>query len=216
MLAVSGEQMVFAQFDFDVKWSGHNGSPTPSEGGKVIPRSLATTATPKRLMYLEEMTKACHKMAVATIEMKEERAPPNAYRTMRSSIILVSVYDKDAAEDVEIKDEGGSSSIPDRLVTAEFKLKNYERVYSMIEWTYIDDRHEHHFIFVGTGITEGPGQETGRRLFFRVGKSGLKLQKESAYKDGPVRCMALYDSKKLVTIIGKTLKMEEYSPSEAK
>jgi len=217
MLAVSGEQMVFAQLDSDRRWSSHD-IPSPIlEKGKVIPRSLATTTTPKRLTYLEQMTTGLHRLAVATVDIKEERAPPNAYRVMHSSIKLISLYDEQAAEDVDIKEEDEASSALNKLVTAEFALKHYERVYSMIEWTYPDDRgHKYHFIIVGTGVTEALGNESGRRLFFKAGKSGLKLQKETTYRDGPMRCMAVYDTKQIVTIIGKTLQLEEYDPSEGR
>jgi hypothetical protein len=102
------------------------------EEAKVIPRCLPTTTTPKRLRYLEKATTGLYKMAVATVEIKEERAPPTGYRAMHSSIKLVSIYDEESAEDLEIKEEGGSKSIPNRLITAEFELKHYERVYAML------------------------------------------------------------------------------------
>ncbi|KAF2684103.1 hypothetical protein K458DRAFT_37500 [Lentithecium fluviatile CBS 122367] len=211
MLAVSGEQMVFAQLDYDVRRSIHDVSSSIPEDGKVIPRSLATTTTPKRLMYLEHLTKDSHKMAVATMEVKEERAPPNGYRAMHSSIKLINLYDEAPAEDTEIKQENEPSSTPNRLVTAELKLKHYERVYTMIEWTYHDRGHKYQFIVVGTGITEGLGQESGRRLFLKVDKSGLKLQKESI-RDWPIRCLAVFDSKRIVMVVGKTLEIDEYDP----
>jgi hypothetical protein len=217
MLAVLGEQMVFAQLDSDLRWSSYDAPSPIIEKGKVIPRSIATSTTPKRLAYLEQMTTGLHKLAVATVEIKEERAPPNGYRVMHSSIKLVTPNDEQTTEDDEAKEENEAGSTPNRLITAEFALKHYERVYSMIEWVYmVDGVHKYHFIIVGTGVTEGPERESGRRLFFKAGKSGLKLQKETTYKEGPVRCMAMYDNKLIVTIIGKTLQLEEYNPTEGR
>jgi hypothetical protein len=214
MLAVLGKKMVFAQLDSDRSWSGHD-SPLPIfEKGKVVPRSLSTSSTPKRLADLAQYKADQHKMAVATIELKEERASPNGYRMMHSSIKLVCLDDDPAAEEAGVKDESEASSASRKIITADFPLEHYERVYSMIEWTYVkDDGHKYHFIIVGTGIMEGPGRESGRRLFFKAGRSELKLQKKSVYKDGPVRCLAMYDKNRLLTIFGTTLQVDDYNPA---
>jgi hypothetical protein len=213
MLAVLGNRMVFAQLDSDRSWSSHD-SPLPIfEKGKVVPRSLSTSSTPKRLADLGQYKLGRHRMAVATIELKEERAPPNGYRMMHSSIKLVCLHDDPAAEEAEVKDENEAILAPRELITANFPLEHYERVYSMIEWTYVkDDGHKYHFIVIGTGIMEGPGRESGRRLFFKAGRSELKLQKKSVYKDGPVRCLAMYDKNRLLTVVGMTLQVEDYNP----
>ncbi|KAF2639725.1 hypothetical protein P280DRAFT_46463 [Massarina eburnea CBS 473.64] len=211
MFAVSGEHMVFAQLDYDVRWSSHDIPPASLEQSKVVPRKIPTGATPMRMLYSQ---KSLHNMMVATMENKEVLKPPNGYRTLQSTIKALKVHDDQANEDLEIKQEEGQPSHMNRLVTWEFPLNPYERVHTMVEWTYESDKgRKHHLILVGTGITTEPGLETGRRLVFNTGKpgSGIKLLKAFSHRH-PVRCMAIYDNTHVVAIIGKYLRMYEFRP----
>lgn len=212
MLAVSGERMVFAQLDYDVRWPSHDNPSSIPESGKVIPRSLLTTSTPKRLLYLG----GGEQVVVATIEYRQQRPLPHGVRTMQSSIKLVNRSSGLVAEGPEIKRESGSDLSPRKVAKAEYVLKDYERVYSMIEWKYTDPKGKGHlFVIIGTGTMEGVGKELGRRLIFKVSERGLKHQTERAYRCA-VRCLAMYDKYKMVFVYGKTLQIEEYDTSAKK
>jgi hypothetical protein len=204
IFAVSGDSMLFAQLDYDIRWSSYDAPSSHLEQQKAIPRKLITNATPTKLMYMEKL----NKMVVATVEAKEER-PPSAmsagYRIVHSALQVLRLGD----DATEVKQEDEMQSNNHNLVASEYTLKHYERVYSMIEWTFIDSRGKvFHFVVIGTGIT-GDGYESGRRLFLNVNEKGIKLKKESPYEH-PVRCMALYDDNRLITIVGNTIVFEEY------
>jgi hypothetical protein len=204
IFAVSGDSMLFAQLDYDIRWSSYDAPSSYLEQPKAIPRKLITNATPTKLMYMEKL----NKMVVATVEAKEERAPSamsSGYRIVHSALQVLKLGD----DVTEVKQEDEMQSSHHNLVVSEFTLKHYERVYSMIEWMYVDSRGKiFHFVVVGTGIT-GDGHESGRRLFLNVNEKGIKLKKESPYEH-PVRGMALYDENRLITMVGKTIVFEEY------
>lgn len=211
LFAVSGDKLLIAQLEYDI---GSSRSLVP-EGSRAVPRRLTPAATstnsnptPGRLLYTDKL----RKMIVAVTEPKEERAPPNGYRTIQSSIQLIKpIYDE--AEIIQEDDMAGPQA---SHVVAEYALKSYERVYAILEWIIHDNKgRPHHFVYVGTGIIKGPGQEYGRRLFFNVVDSSIKLKYEKSFEE-PVRCMALYDQTHLITIIGKTMIMEEYEYDNAK
>ncbi|KAF2713263.1 hypothetical protein K504DRAFT_134278 [Pleomassaria siparia CBS 279.74] len=205
IIAISGDNMLFAQLEFDIRCSNYDVPSSTLIQQKPIPRKLITNATPAKLMYMEKL----NKMVVATTEAREEKAPPSGYRVVHSAIQILRLGDE-VAEDEEEEEEDMQPVITNNLVTSEFVLKHYERVYSMIEWTFVSDKDKtFHFVIVGTGITTSSGKETGRRLFLNVNETGIKLKKESAFEQ-PLRCMALYDESTLLSIHGSTLAYEEY------
>jgi len=100
----------------------------------------------------------------------------------------------------------------ERLVVAQAPLMNAERVYSIVEWQFLNkDSKRYNLIIVGTGIQTGPSQHSGRRLIFNTGKSGSKLdlQKQSTYND-PVYGIALWDNQTTVSIVGKSLCIDRF------
>ncbi|KAF1949504.1 hypothetical protein CC80DRAFT_555226 [Byssothecium circinans] len=213
MFAVSGDQMVFAQLDYDAKWSNHEVPSVALEKSKVIPRNLPTGATPMKTMYIGG---ALQNLVVATMENKEEQKPPSGYRTLRSSLKFIRMHDQPPEDESEVKQEDEWASSTNRLVTYECPLQPYERVHSMVEWTYEKDKGKtYHLVIVGTGTTAGPGKEGGRRLFFNVGKpgSGIKLMKAILHRH-PVQCLAMVSKTHLASIIGVKLRIYEYTPSD--
>lgn len=212
IFAVSGDEMIFAQLDYDVRWSGQNGQ--PAEQSKLVPRKIPTKASPMKMMYMEGTARY---MVVATMENKEVRAPPNGYRTVESCLKFLRLdAPANGAQEPEIKQEHDDSQA-NKLVAYEFDLQPYERVYSMVEWVIdIDQRKKYKLLVVGTGITKGPEKEEGRRLFFNAGgKSGVKFIKAINH-DRPVRCLGIVNNTYLVGIIGKTLRIWEFRSTSQK
>lgn len=157
------------------------------------------------------------RVLVSTMEAKESRAPPHGERVLHSSIKLLEVRDDRSTIDTDIKQEE-EEMLPQRLVVAQFSLQNAERVYSIVEWQFVNQQdRKYSLIIVGTGVQVGPTQQTGRRLIFNTGKSGskLELQKQSTY-DQPVYSIALWDNKTTISIIGKTLSMDQFDEQDGR
>ncbi|KAJ4323871.1 hypothetical protein N0V94_001655 [Neodidymelliopsis sp. IMI 364377] len=177
---------------------------------KAVPRKLITGAKPTQAVYLA----APRKMIVATTKATEEGSSPNKYRLISSTLSLLNVHDDKPLNEVEIKQEVGIE-LASRLVVARFSLKHAERVYSIVDWAFEDDRgKKYNLVIVGTGIATGPGKETGRRLIFNLGSRGSKLalQKESTYHQ-PLYCIALFNNRATVSVIGKLLSFDEFDVS---
>lgn len=209
IFAVSGNNLLISQLNYDIRWAGHNVPSSNVVHSNTVPRKLVTDATPTKIAYLEGL----RKMVVATTEPKEEKAPPNGYRSVHSCLKFFQLD----GEEQDIKQEEGEQP-HNKLIVGTFALKNYERVYSIVEWTYTPPNgKEYHFIIVGTGIMQGPGKETGRRLILQLQASdgSIKLKKESKYEH-PVRSLAFYTENELVMIVGKTLYIEEYDFTESR
>ncbi|CAI6235125.1 unnamed protein product [Periconia digitata] len=213
IFTVSGEQMLLAQMDYDVRWSGQNGQPAVQEQSKVVPRTIPTGASPMKMMYMAGTTRF---MVVATMENKEVRAPPNGYRTVHSTLKFLKMSEEQMNEEPDIKSEDEELNA-NKFVAYEFQLEPYERVYSMVEWVMDTDKgKKYKILVVGTGIKKGPGQEEGRRLFFNAGgKSGVKLMKQIPHTS-PVRCLGIYKSTYLVAIIGKTIRIYDFEAASQK
>ncbi|ORY18589.1 mono-functional DNA-alkylating methyl methanesulfonate N-term-domain-containing protein [Clohesyomyces aquaticus] len=207
IFAVSGDRLLYARMDYDIRWSGHAAEPSTPEPNKAVPRKLEITGTPKKLVYLEKL----RKMVIATTEAREERAPPDGYRIVRSAIQLVNMAD-DGTESA-IKQEDDIAPPKKSMIVGEFVLKNYEQVYALLDWTYAgEDGKGYHFVIAGTGIPQRNGPDVGRRLFFQVTDTTIKLKKESAFEH-PVRCMAFYGANQLLTISSRALVFEEFQPT---
>ncbi|KAF2004601.1 hypothetical protein P154DRAFT_426022 [Amniculicola lignicola CBS 123094] len=208
IFAVSGNKLLYTQLDYEIASSMTGYGSISPECSKVVPRKTVTEATPTKLAYIT----ALRKMVVATIDIKEERAPPNGYRSIRSSLKLVNLD----PEDVLVKlEDGAEELVRSKPIVGEFQLKNYERVYSIVDWTFISKGKSYHFIIVGTGIRQDQDKETGRRLFLQVKDNVFKLKKDYSF-DRPVRCLALFGDKQLVTIHGNTVSLEEYHYPDAR
>jgi hypothetical protein len=213
LFAVAGDQLHFSQLDSDVRWTSHDSASTTRDDAQVVPRKLLTAAKPTGFTYL----KAVRKMVVATMEAKEERAPPHGYRVLHSAIKLLDAHDHKDVEESEVKQENGDSFI-NTLVVAQYDLKHAERVYSIVEWPFTDHRGKKYtLIIVGTGIPGSTGKESGRRMIFNVGRNEsnakLQLKKESTF-DSPVYCTAVLGNETSVSAIGRTLTFDVFQ-SEA-
>jgi hypothetical protein len=211
--AVAGDEFHCSQLDTDIRWTGHNMPSLPHDNGGAVPRKLLTGAKPSSVTYL----KPIRKMLVATMEAREEKAPPNGYRALHSTLKLLNVHSNKNLDEVEVKQEEGSE-YASRLVAAQYELKHGERVYSVTEWPFTDHRNKTYtLIIVGTGVPKSNGREAGRRLIFNVGRNEsnakLQLKKESAFEH-PVYCTAVYSNKASVSAIGKTLTFDMFD-SEA-
>lgn len=220
MFAVSDDQMIFAQLDYDVKWPDQGTTSLTQEKGKVIPRKVSTMSTPTKLLRLEDMP---HHMVIVTNEITEERGPPKGYRTMQPKISLVNLYEDGFTGDSEATQDGTQSapSTPrGKANQRELLLKPYERVYCMVcrsSWT--ENGRKHVQIVVGTGIMTPTGKESGRRLVINMTKSGFGKLSEKVYPD-PVRCLAVLRKEPgwvadhyhhqdcIISVIGKTLRFE--------
>ncbi|KAF2122395.1 mono-functional DNA-alkylating methyl methanesulfonate N-term-domain-containing protein [Lophiotrema nucula] len=201
IFAVSGDKLLFAQLDYDIRWSRNDIPPAIPEASKTVTRKYSLIATPTRVLHLEHMKK----LVVATIEPVEVRSPPHGYRAVKSRIKLLRL---DNEPEVKLEPEETNKLV--------FDLKSYERVNSMLEWSIENKGKYYHYIVVGTGITQGAGNETGRRLFLQYSETkGVRSQKETSYHQ-PVRCMALFGKDGLVMIVGKTLSFDEYDRAAAK
>ncbi|KAF3042284.1 hypothetical protein E8E11_000391 [Didymella keratinophila] len=177
------------------------------EEAKVVPRKLITGAKPTHAAYLT----LPRKMLVATTEAKKASASFESYRTIHSTLNLLSLHDEKPLDEAEVKEEIGAELI-NRLVVAQYALHNAERVYSIADWAYEDDRgKKYNLVIVGTGVGSGSGKETGRRLIFNLGQRGsrLSLQKESTYPN-PVYCVALFDRRATVSVVGNQMNFDEW------
>jgi len=173
---------------------------------KIVPRKLSTGAKPTNILYMQKL----RRVLVSTTEAKERRGPPCGERILHSSIKLLRVRDDRPTDEVEIKQE--VEAPVERLVVAQAPLMNAERVYSIVEWQFLNkDSKRYNLIIVGTGIQTGSSQHSGRRLIFNTGKSGSKLdlQKQSTYND-PVYGIALWDNQTTVSIVGKSLCIDRF------
>lgn len=212
MFAVFGDRMVYARLDYDIQWSGRPAPAASPEDAKIVPRKLPTMRTPTRLLLAEDLP---HHMIVVANELKEENTPSHNYRSMLSSIKIIDLLNNGSSADAEINEEVASGTPKKKLEKAEIPLKNQERVHAMVRWVFLgDENRQHALLVVGTGITESPGNETGRRLVLNVTKSGLKLQDKKRF-DAPVRCIAVYDNQHILSIVGRTLQLEQIERTEA-
>lgn len=207
LFVVSGDQMLYTQLDTDIE-RGTSGAHLRSIGeAKVLPRKLITGAKPTYTAYL----KLPRKMLVATTEAKEGGAPGGGYRVIHSRLSLLNLHDDKPLDETEVKQEVGIE-LTSRLVVADYVLNHAERVYSIADWPFEDDRgKKYNLVIVGTGVREGLGKESGRRLIFNLGQRGsrLSLQKESTYSS-PVYCIAMFDRRATVSVVGKLLQFDEF------
>jgi hypothetical protein len=211
--AVAGDEFHCSQLDTVIRWAAHDTLSLPPDNGGAVPRKLLTGAKPTSVTYL----KPIRKMLVASIEAKEEKAPPNGYRVLHSTLKLLDVHSHKGSDELEVKLEDGDENAS-RLVVAQYGLKHGERVYSVAEWPFTDHRNKTYtLIIVGTGVPRSNGKEAGRRLIFNVGRNEsnakLQLKKESTF-DHPVYCTAVLSNKTSVSAIGKTLTFDVFE-SEA-
>lgn len=204
LFAVAGDRILLAHLDHGT------GSSHAQENvwSTVVPRRLLTSATSQRTIYSEHL----RKFVIASIEPKERRGPPNGYRTIESSVQLLQV-----TEDETIIKQEDVAGLPKSLLVADFPLKNYERVSSIIEWVVKDTKNRpHHFVYVATSITVSPNHESGRRLFLQITDDAkFVLKKEKVFPTG-IRCMTLYDDMHLITIFGKIMVIEQYEKDRMK
>ena len=206
LFAVAGDRLLFSQLDADVKWPSQDATPSELHDTKVIPRKLIVGAKPTNVLFMQKL----RRVLVSTIEAKERRGPPFGERVLHSSMRLLRVRDDRPTEDVEIKQEVDAPS--ERLVIAQCPLINAERVYSIVEWQFVNkESKRYNLIIVGTGIQTSATQHSGRRLIFNTGKSGSKLdlQKQSTYNE-PVYGIALWDNQTTVSIVGKSLFIDRF------
>lgn len=207
LFVVSGDQMLYAQLDVGLGQVYSASSLLPHQDTKTLPRKLILGSKPTYAVYL----KLPRKMLVATTEAQEICAPPGGYRALHSDLVLLNVHDDHSPKEVEVKPEE-SSEYGINMIVARYELKNAERVYSIADWAFEDDRGKrYNLVIVGTGVKEGSGKESGRRLIFNLGQRGtrLSLQKESAYPH-PVYCVAMFDKRATVSVIGKSLCFDEF------
>lgn len=206
IFAISGGRILAAQLEYDM---GGSPSLTP-EKAKVVPRKIWSGPTPSKLTYTEHL----QKIIVTATEPKEIRPPPDGYRTITSSLQLVNTAD---AGEVMVEDEDHHTAPRNKFVVAEFPLKNYERVYSLLEWVLDDDDKRYHFVCVGTGIMVEPGREEGRMRLLKFKRPNSTIQ-QSMCKDhkSPVRCMALFNDRHLVYIVGKTMYLAKFDMANIK
>ncbi|KAL1651731.1 hypothetical protein SLS61_005394 [Didymella pomorum] len=207
LFVVSGDEMLFTHLDTDVECCDNTSVPHYGQEAKTVPRKLITGAKPTHAAYLT----LPRKMLVATTEAKEVFAASESYRAIHSTLNLLSLYDEKPLDEAEVKEEIGAELI-NRLVVAQYALHNAERVYSIADWAYEDDRgKKYNLVIVGTGVGSGSGKETGRRLIFNLGQRGsrLSLQKESIYPN-PVYCVAMFDSRATISVVGNQLNFDEF------
>ncbi|PZD35183.1 MMS1-N domain containing protein [Pyrenophora tritici-repentis] len=212
LFAVAGDRLLFSQLDSDVKWPTSDVPPPVPYDARAVPRKLVTGAKPTNILYMQKL----RRVLVSTMEAKEKHAPPHGERVLESSIKLLRVRDDRPQHDTDIKQE---EEVPaERLVVAQCSLLNAERVYSMVEWQFVNEEGKRYsFIIVGTGIQISSTSQSGRRLIFNTGKHGSKLeqQKASTYSD-PIYSIALWDNQTIISIIGKTLSIDRFSEPDGR
>ncbi len=205
LFAVSGDQVLFSKLDSDVITTHRGIASMPSIDSAPVPRKLNTIAKPTKMLYLEPLKK----ILVSTIEAKEAKGPPNGYRVLHPTLKLLNVYDETPLDEREVKLEEGYMSV-EKLWVAQYDLKHGERVYSIVEWPFVDHQgKKYSLVIVGTGLQIASGREMGRRLIFNTGKLGtrLQLQKDSAYEH-PVYCITMWSNESTVSVVGKSLSFD--------
>lgn len=207
LFVVSGDQMLYTQLDADAEQRDYAPCLRSEDRSMALPRKLIMGAKPTYAAYLT----LPRKMLVATTEAREECAPPDGYRVIHSRLSLLNVHDDKPLDEIDVKREVGVE-LTNRLIVAQYVLNHAERVYSITDWPFEDNRgKKYNLVIVGTGVREGPGTESGRRLIFNLGQRGsrLSLQKESTYPH-PVYCLAMFDKRATVSVIGKLLHFDEF------
>jgi hypothetical protein len=210
LFVVAGDRLLFSQLDSDIRWASDVPAPSFCDL-KTVPRKIITGAKPTTILYMQKL----RRVLVATVEAKESNAPPQGMRVLQSSIKLLEVRDDKPIDDAEIK---LGDMLSERLVVARFSLRHAERVYTIIEWSFVTQKDKKYsLIIVGTGVHVGPNRQNGRRLIFNTGRSGskLELQKQSTY-DQPVYSIALWDNKTTISIIGRTLTMDRFDEQDGR
>lgn len=213
LFVASGEQVLYTQLDADLERGVLASHVQHVEEAKVLPRKLITGAKPSYAAYL----RSPRKMLVAVTEAKAEEALSGDYRVIHSKLALINVHDDKPLDEVEVKQEVGVE-LTNRLIVAEHILKHTERVYSIADWPFEDDRGKrYNLVIVGTGIRDESGRESGRRLIFNLGQRGsrLSIQKESTYTH-PVYCVAMFDRRSTVSVIGKLLQFDEFDVAQGR
>ena len=209
LFTASGDQLLFSQLDSEARVSTQDIAAPHQNDCRAVPRKLLTGAKPTNVTYLEPT----RKLAIATMEAKEEQAPPQAYRVLHSAIKLLETAEDKALDEPDIKEENENNPMS-KAVAATYELNHGERVYSIAEWPYTDNRgKKYDLLIVGTGVPDIMGKEMGRRLIINPGKTGskLQLQKGSIFGD-PVYCTAVYGNLTSVSAIGKTLTFDVFEP----
>ena len=206
LFAVAGDRLLFSQLDADIKCPTPDILPRALHDTKVVPRKLIVGAKPTNVLFMKKL----RRVLVSTMEAKERRGPPLGERVLQSSMKLLRVRDDRSTDDMEIKQEMDAPT--ERLVVAQCPLMNAERVYSIVEWQFVNkEGKKYNLVIVGTGIQTSATQHNGRRLIFNTGKSGSKLdlQKQSTYNE-PVYGIALWDSQTTVSIVGRSLFIDRF------
>ncbi|KAL1795728.1 hypothetical protein ACET3X_005952 [Alternaria dauci] len=206
LFAVAGDRLLFSQLDADVQRSIQDVPAASPHDTKIVPRKLLVGAKPTNVLFMKKL----RRVLVSTMEAKERRGPPLGERILQSSMKLLKIRDDRPSDDMEIKQEMDTPA--ERLVVAQCPLMNAERVYSVVEWQFVNkDTRKYNLIIVGTGIQTSATQHNGRRLIFNTGKSGSKLdlQKQSTYNE-PVYGIALWDNQTTVSIIGRSLFIDHF------
>lgn len=205
LFTVAGDQLLFSQLEFEIRWAMNDIATQPEIDSRAVPRKISTSAKPVSIAYLESQ----RRMVVSTLEAKEERAPPNGYRVLQSTLNLLKMSNDKSNHDLEIKQEDGT--IPtEGPILAQFQLEHAERVHCIVDWPFVDHQgKKRSLVIIGTSMQNGSGKLKGRRLIFSTGKSRskLQLQKESLY-DHPVYSIAMWSNNSIVMVVGTTLSFE--------
>jgi len=205
LFAVAGDQLLFSQLDSDIRWANNDVASQPEIDSRAVPRKISTGAKPVSIAYLHSQ----RRMVVSTLEAKEERAPPNGYRVLHSTLNLLKMSDDKSNHDLEVQQE--DDSIPSEgLILAQYQLEHAERVHCIVDWPFVDHQDKKRsLIIIGTSVQKGLGNFKGRRLIFSTGKgrSKLQLQKNSLY-DHPVYSISMWGNNAIVMVTGTTLSLE--------
>jgi hypothetical protein len=175
----------------------------------TVPRQLAVSGTPKRLLYTElHRSYVCASVVtgVRTFPSGMPHARPEERRQ------IWPVIDFIAAE----KD----------TLSFTFRMQPGERVYALLEWSLAHgpDGKRYSFIMVGGSYTKADGTERGRIAFLQPVTSRenriwevINVTEGKVMKfEAPINALALYDDMTLVACSGPQVIVKRFSISESR
>ncbi|KAI9846584.1 MAG: hypothetical protein M1837_003825 [Sclerophora amabilis] len=199
-VCISGDQLIIADID---------------EMSKTIPRHVAVSGSPKRIMY----SKYADIIVVAYTELKTEikqsspsssgKAKRRLKRTLFSSLAFLN-YESCVVQSGAVEANHSKSKESNRRAMLG---KPGERIYELIDWICTDGEKVYHFIVVGTGIIPQKdyvtSREGGRVILLRAVKSNKReveaRQKYSINFTNPVYAIAGYAPSSLVIATGNEI-----------
>lgn len=164
----------------------------------AVPRHLPISGTPNRLIYAEQL----RSIVVASLHCRvREFASPSGPEERRQIWPVIDF-------------------IPSRGLepSCSHDMQPGERVFALLEWSYVQDGRTYPFVLVGGSYIKRNGSQGGRVTYLRPGLekwSVNNVQEEKVVRfDAPVYALSLYDTLTYVVCYGRHVCLYRFSATE--